>query len=177
MRKKNEHRMNAIEELSKILAETSSIQLGFDGKKVLGRERYVFNGIFVNEVAEREDCMIGVKSFPGSVGGLDVMDELKSIDERVLVKVAAVVADTTSLNTGCNTGVFRLLKDYFKSKFNRDILTLECLLHMVELLFRHFFLEIEGPSKAPDKLPKGSFYNIIGKFEHSRADFQPGDNS
>ena len=37
--------------------------------------------------------------------------------------------------------------------------------------FLGIFLGIEGPSKAPDKLPKGSYYNKIGKFEHGVTEF------
>lgn len=164
LRSKNKHRQSAIEQLSSVIACVNAMQLGFDGKKVLGKERYVFNALFSNE-GSRGDAMLTVKTFPGSVKAGDVTEVLKTMDQELLKKVFVVIADTTSLNTGCKTGVFRQLKDYFKKEFNRDIHTVECLQHVIELLFRHFFLQLEGPSKAPDKLPKGAFYNLIGKFE------------
>ena len=81
------------------------------------------------------------------------MHEIQSLDPALLSMVRLLVADTTSLNTGCNIGVFKRVKDYFKRHFNIDVHTVECLMHTIEIIFKHFFLWIEGPSKAPKNYP------------------------
>ena len=44
---------------------------------------------------------------------------------------------------------------------------MECLVHVIELLFRHFFCFVEGPSKSPDKLAKNAVYNLIGSINET----------
>lgn len=38
-------------------------------------------------------------------------------------------------------------------------------------MFKHFFLTLEVPSKAPDKLPTGAVYNLIGKAGKPDVDY------
>ena len=152
-----------------------------DGKIILRKDIYIFNGIFPHIPTEspenmtRKDALLSLKTFEGSVGAKKIFDHIKTLDRDLLEKIFVIVADTTSVNSGCLTGVFRQARDYFKSEFNRDVHTVECQLHVIELFFKHFFLYVEGPSKAPDKLPKGSLYNLIGKTETAVKSLKPAD--
>ena len=49
------------------------------------------------------------------------------------------------------------------NKFNRGIHTIECLLHINELLFKNYFFQTEGPSKSPKTLSKNAVHSLIGK--------------
>ena len=47
---------------------------------------------------------------------------------------------------------------------------------MIELLFRHFFCEVEGPSKSPDKLSTDAVFNLIGSINNSIEDLSILEN-
>ena len=139
-RYRTQHRDDAIGKLEEEVKKVKSIQLGFDGKKVLKRERYVVNGIFesLDESKSRENVILEVKTFDANVSGADIANYIKGMDREILQKVRVIVADTTNLNTGCIKGVFINLKKFFKEEFQTDIHTVECQIHITELLFRHF---------------------------------------
>lgn len=108
--------------------------------------------------------------------GKDLADHIANLDPEILKNVFVLVADTTSVNTGCNKGVFKLVRDFFLKEFSIEIHTLECLLHTVELLFKHFFLHVEGPTSCADKLKKNAVYNMIGKINGTVDLKQCGDS-
>ena len=62
---------------------------------------------------------VAMKTSIGSVGAEEGFDVLKGLDEDLLRKVLCLVADTTALNTGCKTGVFRWLEISTLSRFTR----------------------------------------------------------
>ena len=103
-------------------------------------------------------------------------DHISSLDPEVLKNVLVLVADTTSVNTGCNKGVFKFIRDFFLKTFSIEIHTLECLLHTVELIFKHFFLHVEGPTSCADKLKNDAVYNLIGKINSTVDLKQHGDS-
>ena len=126
-------------------------------------------------VSFRTNMMLDVKTFPSSVKGSDIYEDIIKMDPEILRKILIFVADTTAVNTGCRKGAFTLIKAYFMREYNIEIHTIECLNHIVELLFRHFFLYVEGPAISTDKLSKDAVYNLIdkinGKVELSSSNF------
>ena len=132
-----------------------------------GKERYIFNVICEAASNNRKDRLLDVKTFPESVKSEDIYNHVRNIDETILSKVLCLVADTTAVNTGCKMGAFKRIQGYIISKQGIEIHTLECLVHIIELLFRHFFCYVEGPSKSPDKLAKDAVYNLIGSINNT----------
>ena len=57
----------------------------------------------------------------------------------------AVLVDSTSTNTGCDSGLITKLKNLL----NRRLHTIECSLHQNELPFRKVFCAIDGLRKSP----------------------------
>ena len=106
----------------------------------------------------------------------DLFNEVKAFSPMFLRKILCLVADTTSVNTGCKTGAFKRIKDYLLTNYGIEVHALECLMHVVELLFRYFFLLIEGPAKSPDKLQKDAVYNLISKINASVDDMKKLDS-
>ena len=101
MRRKNAYRKEAFEEQLNFIGDATHIELGFDGKSVLNRERYVSNVIVPKDNSERLDLLLDIKIFPGSAKAKDIFEHIKQFDRNmILKKVMIIVADTTSLNTG-----------------------------------------------------------------------------
>ena len=71
------------------------------------------------------------------------------------------MADTTSLNTGIHSGIFRRLEIIFKRTYETDILALECLFHINELLFGKVIKYFDGETASPTSLEGGCVQNRI----------------
>ena len=159
---REKYRQNAAVSENKNIKVSKSIQVGFDGKVINKMDRYVFNGIY-NSNGKRKDTLIKIKTFSRSANARMVTEQIIEMDQEILKNVKVLIADTTSINTGCNSGVFKRVKQYFIENFNRDVHVVECLMHTIELLFKHFFLTIEGPSQSAKTLKANTVYNMIGK--------------
>ena len=92
---------------------------------------------------------------------MGLSNQVKSFDSEFLLKILCLVADTTALNTGCKKGAFKQIVHHLMVQYGIELHALECLMHVVELLFKHFFLFIDGPAKSPEKLQKDAVYNFI----------------
>ena len=57
----------------------------------------------------------------------------------------------------------RTYANSLQKEIENDIHTVKYALHVIKLLFRHFFLHIKGPSKNVDKLSEDAMYNTIDK--------------
>ena len=77
-------------------------------------------------------------------------------------KLFCVIGDTTSLNTGVNSGIFRRLEHYYELNV-KDLLCLECLFHVVELLFSKVLAFYDGEKRSSDTRASHSAYNFIPK--------------
>ena len=175
-RHREKTRLNSYSSSYNEINKQDSLQLGFDGKEVNGKERYIFNIIYEAANNNRMDRLLDVKTFPESVKSADIYNHVRNIDETILSKVLCLVADTTAVNTGCKMGAFKRIQGYIISKQGIEIHTLECLVHIIELLFRHFFCYVEGPSKSPDKFPKDAVYNLIGSINNTVENMSVQDN-
>ena len=162
-RKREKFRSEAAKIIDAEIADQKHLQLGFDGKEIHDLERYMFNVIFEAEHDEnRNDRLHHVKTFPASVGAQDIFEEVITFEPGFLKKILSIVADTTAVNTGCKNGAFKRIRDYILANYGIEVHALECLMHIIELLFRHFFCFIDGPAKGPDKLADDAVYNLIG---------------
>ena len=73
----------------------------------------------------------------------------------------SILADTTALNTGILAGIFRRLEIIFKRAFETDIITLECLFHIIELLLGKVISCYDGETVSPTGLEEGAVQNRI----------------
>ena len=76
-------------------------------------------------------------------------------------RLLSILADTTALNTGILAGIFRRLEIIFKRAFETDIITLECLFHIIELLLGKVIRCYDGETVSPTGLEEGAVQNRI----------------
>lgn len=152
-RKKIEREKNRIGHKNVEISKSGNIELkclGFDGRK---DETLHKHGM------EKEDHYVLVNEpggyyldhfTPDQGNARSIANEIFTfiIDYKSLDSLDAVLCDGTSVNTGRNAGVIKLLELYL----GRSLQWLVCLLHMNELPFRHLFEKIDGPTLGPDTL-------------------------
>ena len=88
-RAREKTRVEALNRSIEEIKKQNYVQLGFDGKEVNGKERYVFNVIYESETNNRSDRLLDAKTFPGSVKSEDIFIHIKEFDGDILSKIYA----------------------------------------------------------------------------------------
>ena len=115
-------------------------------------------GLYVDKEKKCEK-VIAVKTFQKarSVTAESVFTVItEHVDQSILGKVYSVTSDTTALNTGKMSCVYKRLADFYKLRHDRDIHSLECLFHVNEIYFTHAIAKIEGKKKGLGTMEDGS---------------------
>ena len=163
---RNEQIRKVDEELK---SQIGPLQLMFDGKKINGRERMVVILQYIDENGVMQERFAQLKSFEEeeSITGERLFDAIvvELFDDELLKKVYSILSDTTAVNTGSVKGINSRVKAYFNKEKGRDMHVFECLLHINELFLNHLIKVYEGDSKAPNKMEKGSVYNLIDSID------------
>ena len=85
---------------------------------------------------------------------------INMLDSNQLEKMLSVMADTTSLNTGKESGINNRLSVYFKQSVGHDIHLLECQFYINEILLNHVINHVDGKPTAPNRMEADSVYNL-----------------
>ena len=155
-RKRKQYRSESLAHSDSILS-ANNLKLSFDGKKLFGRERLAVLG-----VCQDGQYFHSFKTFRTTEKCTAVACSkfiLESIAEPK--NVLCLLADTTSLNSGRKGGIFAILELHFKRALGQDLISLECLFHVLELLFYNVVTFYDGDSTAPNALQANSVYNLI----------------
>ena len=155
-RRKTERRTKALED-NVLAIENEFKQLLIDGKQVFGRER--FAGLLISALHKVFGCFKTYRASE-SCNAEACTDMIINFIPNAS-SLLSILADTTALNTGILGGIFRRLEIIFKRAFETDIITLECLFHIIELLLGKVIRCYDGETVSPTGLEEGAVQNRI----------------
>jgi len=81
------------------------------------------------------------------------------------------MSDTTAVNTGVHRGAIPRIVSYCNQNYQHHVLSLECMLHCIELMLRDVINPYEGDTKFPETLDGEDVFNYIRKL--SKTDLVP----
>ena len=152
--KREQCRLKALRRCEADLNKADALQLCYDSKIINKINRYVFIGQYydpdqhsLSELWQWNRFLQVYQSLPKQF--------LNAIVNEVcgpcINNVFSMMADTTSLNSGENSGVNKRLVDLLNENVGHDIHELECMLNVNEIYFSHVISTIEGKTKVQEQ--------------------------
>lgn len=136
--------------------------LHFDGKKINKKEVQVV--VLKNET---EEIKLGVLVLEDG-RACTIFNGIKELLDKfnLWASVKMIISDTTSVNTGKNGGVVRLLQDHVKSLSLPPPQYIGCQHHILDLILRHAMDEILGGKTSSPNIEYHFVPEIVNAYEH-----------
>lgn len=168
MRKKN--RKTVSNKIKKNFDFNRCLTLHWDGKKLFDSNIKKFIEHLVVKVSwtdgEKIIDVLRLKDGKADSSAKSIIELL--IDWKIADKIFAFSFDTTATNTGKKGGICKILLDFYKDKFEREILLLPCRHHVMEVVLSHVSKFLFGETVGPKNQMYVKFQNVFSSLDKSK---------